>query len=97
MTTVTAPAGVRTPSVSKTPRVMVVWCPDWPIVSAVTRHGLSAADPIAVIEHGEVYACSAAARNEGVRRGMRRRDAAAHCPELTVLEHSQEVDVGVYE
>ena len=97
MTTTTPSVSPVLSGLAETPRVMVVWCPDWPIVSAVTRHGLSAAAPIAVIEHGEVYACSAAARAEGVRRGMRRRDAAAHCPELMVLEHSLEVDVGVFE
>ena len=39
--------------------------------------------PLAVVDHGEVFACSATARVEGVRRGMRRRDASARCPELT--------------
>lgn len=76
---------------------MVIWCPDWPIVAAVARHELSTSDPIAVIEHGEVYACSPAARAQGVKRGMRRRDAAAHCPELVVLDHHPEEDVRVFE
>ena len=59
-----------------TPRVMVVWCPDWPVVAAVAAEELSADDPVAVVAANEVVACSAAARPEGVRRG-RRRDSTA--------------------
>ncbi|WP_061782284.1 Y-family DNA polymerase [Microbacterium hominis] len=70
------------------PRSLVVWVPDWPIV-ALTRDGddpLDADGPIAVFEKGMVVACSAAARAEGVRRRMRRRDAQARCPQLTVVD-----------
>jgi protein ImuB len=78
-------------------RVLVVWCPDWPVISAVTFLGLAPSSPIAIIDHGEVYACSQAARLDGVRRGMRRRDASARCPELTVVDHSLERDVRAFE
>ena len=91
---VTSPASV---GAGQTPRVMVVWCPDWPVVAAVAQHDLPASAPIAVIARGEVYACSPAARAEGVRRGMRRRDASAHCPELLVVDHSPETEVRVFE
>ncbi len=99
MTTLVTPqtSEVSRSSAPEVPRVMVMWCPDWPIVAAVAQHGLPMSEPIAVIEHGEVYACSPAARAEGVRRGMRRRDASAHCPELVVLDHSLENDVRVFE
>ncbi len=101
MSTVITPATVSSeaapPDASTQPRVMVLWCPDWPIVAAVAEQGLPTAAPIAVIERGEVYACSPAAREAGVRRGMRRRDASAHCPELVVLDHSLESDVRVFE
>lgn len=66
-------------------RSMVLWLPDWP-VAALAREG--AVDPeasVAVFEAGEVVACSAAARAEGVRRGLRRRDAQARSPRLTVV------------
>ena len=76
---------------------MVVWVPDWPVVAAVTQSGADQQRPLAVIEHGEVYACSAAARLEGVRRGMRRRDAAARCPELTVLDRAAEHETRTFE
>jgi protein ImuB len=78
-------------------RVLVVWCPDWPVISAVTSLGLVPSSPIAVIDRGEVYACSQAARLDGVRRGMRRRDASARCPELTIVDHSLERDIRAFE
>jgi hypothetical protein len=61
-------------------RQLVVWCPDWPVVAAAAQLGLSSELPLAVFERGEVFACSTMARVEGVRRGMRRRDASARCP-----------------
>ncbi|HZA30212.1 MAG TPA: DNA polymerase Y family protein [Propionibacteriaceae bacterium] len=85
------------PSANADRRVLVVWCPDWPVISAVASLGLVSSSPIAVIDRGEVYACSQAARLDGVRRGMRRRDASARCPELTIVDHSVERDVRAFE
>ena len=85
------------PSANADRRVLVVWCPDWPVISAVASLGLVPSSPIAVIDRGEVYACSQAARLDGVRRGMRRRDASARCPELTIVDHSVERDVRAFE
>ncbi len=73
---------------SAPPRSMVVWVPDWPIV-ALFRDGDDPPEPgapIAVFAKGAVVACSASARAEGVRRGQRRRDAQARCPQLWVVE-----------
>lgn len=78
-------------------RQMVVWCPDWPVVAAATELGLSTQLPLAVFERGEVFACSTMARVEGVRRGMRRRDASARCPELTVLERNEASEIRTFE
>jgi protein ImuB len=78
-------------------RQLVVWCPDWPVVAAATELGLSTQLPLAVFERGEVFACSAIARVEGVRRGMRRRDASARCPELTVLERNEASEIRTFE
>src|SRR4051794_41340324 len=78
-------------------RVMVVWCPDWPVVAAAVQHELSLEAPLAVVERGEVFACSAAARLEGVKRGMRRRDAAARCPELVVVDRVPEAETRSFE
>ena len=84
-------------SSSATPRVMVVWCPDWPVVAAIAAEELSADDPVAVVAANEVLACSAAARLDGVRRGMRRRDAVGRCPELTVVDANEARDLRAYE
>jgi protein ImuB len=80
-----------------TARVMVVWCPDWPVVAACTELRLSEQAPLAVVAANQVVACSSAARAEGVRRGMRRRDAAATCPELVLVEASESRDVRAFE
>src|SRR3954466_7458026 len=64
-------------------RTLVVWCPDWPVVAA----GFTAEVPVAVVHANRVMACSAAARAEGVKRGLRRREAQGRCPGLTVVEH----------
>ena len=50
----------REPEWAGEDRVMVVWCPDWPIVAARTEQELVPDAPIAVISRGEVSACSAA-------------------------------------
>jgi protein ImuB len=78
-------------------RQLAVWCPDWPVVAAATHHGLSSESPLAVFERGEVFACSAAARVEGVRRSMRRRDASARCPELIVVDRNEASEIRTFE
>ncbi|MEU9874293.1 DNA polymerase Y family protein, partial [Actinomadura sp. NPDC048021] len=69
-------------------RVLAAWCPDWP----VTAVGIDAAAPGAVVVRGQVAACSAAARAEGVRRGQRIRDAQRRCPELVVRERDTDAE-----
>jgi protein ImuB len=61
---------------------MVVWCLDWPVVA----HGIDAATPAAVLHANRVVACTPAARDAGIRRGQRRREAQGRCPELELLE-----------
>ena len=101
MTTVLTPPPARTapvpPSTPGPSRVMVAWCPDWPVLAAAAELGLAGSAPIAVIEAGAVRACSEPARRDGVRRGMRRRDATAHCPELVLVPHSPERDARTFE
>jgi protein ImuB len=76
-------------------RTMVVWCPDWPVMAVLAD--LPAGSPAAVLDKGQVLACSPSARTEGVRRGMRRRDAQSRCPELTLAEHRPEADARAFE
>ena len=66
-------------------RVLALWCMDWPAVGAAAAAGLPATDPVAVTLANRVIACSAAARAVGVRRGLRRREAQARCPQLHVV------------
>ncbi|MFI0407347.1 DNA polymerase Y family protein [Actinomadura sp. 3N508] len=74
-------------------RVLVVWCPDWPATAA----GVDAATAGAVIVQGQVAACTAAARAEGVRRGQRLRDAQRRCPELVVRERDLDAEARLFE
>jgi len=74
-------------------RTLAVWCPDWPVIAA----GGSAELPGAVFAGGRVFACSAVARLEGVRRGQRRRDAQSRCPELAVYLHDPSRDTRLFE
>ena len=75
-------------------RTVVVWCADWPIVAA----GIDGrTEPAAVLHANRVVACSAAARAEGVRRGLRRREAQSRCPELPVLGTDVDRDARTFE
>lgn len=76
---------------------MLVWCPDWPVVAAEILGGVPAAGPVAVLHANRVVASSPAARAEGVRRGLRKRDAQSRCPQLTVVEHDPARDMRAFE
>ncbi|MDQ2706741.1 MAG: DNA polymerase Y family protein [Actinomycetota bacterium] len=79
------------------PRVLALWCPDWPMVAATAAEGLPAHRPAAVFSANRVLACSAPARAFGVRRGLRRREAQTRCPELAVLAVDPERDARAFE
>lgn len=74
-------------------RAVVVWCADWPVVAA----GVSAETPAVVLHANRVVACSAAARAEGVRRGLRKREAQGRCPDVTVLADDPDRDARAFE
>jgi protein ImuB len=78
-------------------RVLVVWCPDWSVVAALREAERSPAQPAAVLASGVVEVCNGPARDEGVRRGQRRRDAQARCPELVLLDANHDRDVRHFE
>jgi protein ImuB len=77
--------------------MLVVWCPDWPVVAASMSAALPADTPVAVVAANRVLACSAMARESGVRRGLRRREAQSRCPELVVFANSPERDARSFE
>src|SRR3954452_16258634 len=58
---------------------------DWPAVAALAASDLPPTTPVAVTLANRVIACSASARAAGVRRGLRRRESQARCPELHVV------------
>lgn len=78
-------------------RMLVLWCPDWPVVAACAAAGVAADRPAAVFAANRVRACSAVARGNGVRRGMRRRDAQSRCPDIAVLDWDPGRDARLFE
>ena len=78
-------------------RVMVVWCPDWSVVAALDEAERSPRSPAAVLSANVVEVCNGPARTEGVRRGQRRRDAQARCPELLLLPTNPDRDARAFE
>ncbi|MPY97399.1 MAG: DNA polymerase Y family protein [Actinophytocola sp.] len=78
-------------------RLLVVWCPDWPVTAASVAAGIPVHHPAAVFSANRVVACSATARSNGVRREMRRREAQACCPDLAVLGVDPSRDARLFE
>jgi len=76
---------------------MVVWCPDWSVVAALEEAAAPPRAPAAVLRANVVEVCNGPARAEGVRRGQRRRDAQARCPELLLLPANPERDARAFE
>jgi protein ImuB len=70
---------------------------DWPAVAAATAAGLPAMAPVAVTLANRVVACSPAARAAGVRRGLRRRESQARCPQLHVVTADPDRDARFFE
>ncbi|MEU8085031.1 DNA polymerase Y family protein [Micromonospora sp. NPDC049101] len=79
------------------PRTLLLWCPDWPVLAAEIVDGVPATGPVAVLHANRVVACSERARAEGVRRGLRKREAQGRCPQLTVVEYDPGRDARAFE
>ncbi|MFJ9947235.1 hypothetical protein [Kitasatospora sp. NPDC091207] len=85
-----------------TPRVLVVWCPDWPVVAVEGRADGGRADggsdtPVAVVAGGRILACSEPARAAGVRQGQRLKLAQRLCPALELRERDPEAETRRFE
>lgn len=78
-------------------RLLMVWCPDWPVIAAAAAESLPPQVPAAVAKGTEIVACSAIARAEGVRKGMRKRQAQERCPELRVFDADPARDARLFE
>ena len=74
-------------------RTTVVWCPDWPVIAA----GVLPHEPGAVLHANRVVASTPAARDAGVVRGLRRREAQARCPEVAVFDLDPARDARAFE
>jgi protein ImuB len=74
-------------------RMLVVWCPDWPVQAAGFPYEAS----VAVMGKGRVVACSPAARAEGVTTGLRRREAQRRCTGLVLVDGDPGREARAYE
>ena len=72
---------------------MVVWCADWALVAA----GVAMTVPAVVLHANRVVATTPAARAEGIRTGLRRREAQARCPQVELLDHDPARDARAFE
>ena len=78
-------------------RTLLIWCPDWPVVAAEIVDGVVGDRPVVVLRENRVVACSEAARQEGVRRGLRRREAQSRCPQLVSIDYDAGRDARAFE
>ena len=82
-------------------RTLCVWCPDWPVVVARRADPTLADRPVVVLERGAgglvVRAASSEARADRVRLGLRRREAEARCPGLSVVEADPAAEARAFE
>lgn len=63
----------------------------------MTAAGYAAHVPVVVLHGGRVVVASTGARAEGIRLGLRRREAQARCPEVVVVTHDPDRDAREYE
>ncbi|MBO9626530.1 MAG: DNA polymerase Y family protein [Microbacterium sp.] len=71
-------------------RVLVLWFPDWPLRAAL---GVAPPHPpTALVQANTIVACTASAREHGVRTGQRRRVAQGRLSSLRILPHDPAAD-----
>ena len=93
----TVPTSTVPASVSRAVRTAVLWVPDWPVVAAMAAGQAEVHQSVAVHDGRRITAVSALARTQGVRRGMRRRQAQECCPELVLLTVDEGRDARTFE
>jgi protein ImuB len=74
-------------------RHVVLRCAHWSVIAS----GAALDTPVAVVADHRVVAASRPARAEGVRIGLRRRDAQARCPSITLIDHDPDRDARRFE
>ncbi|SCF18787.1 protein ImuB [Micromonospora echinospora] len=90
-------AGQPATDPSRATRTLLLWCPDWPVVAAEIVEGVPATGPVVVLHANRVVACSERARADGIRRGLRKREAQGRCPGLTVVDYDPARDTRAFE
>lgn len=79
-------------------RLLVLWCPDWPVVAARAEDStLGANSPIVLTHAGVITHCSAPARSRGARVGQRLRDAQATAPDIVAVAADSDRDQRVWQ
>jgi protein ImuB len=73
-------------------RVAVLWCPDWPVVAHRRPD-----EAVVVVHANRVVAASSSARDHGIVRGLRRREAQSRCPGVVVLERDLDLEARAFE
>ena len=74
-------------------RMVTVWCPDW----AVTAAGCPPGIPAAVMRAHRVVARTAAAADQGIIVGQRRRQAQQRCPDVMLFDDDPARDARAFE
>jgi protein ImuB len=67
------------------------------VIAAEIVEGVAATGPVAVLHANRVIACSPRARADGIRRGLRKREAQGRCPGLAVVEYDPARDTRAFE
>ena len=75
------------------PRLVTVWCPEWPTIAA----GVPPDQPAAVFRSNRVIARTPGAAAAGVEAGARRRAAQGACHQLLILDHDPDRDARQFE
>ena len=78
-------------------RTAALWVPDWPVLTAMLVAEMSPHLPAVVMSSNRVVAASASARATGIRRGMRKRTAQSHCPQVVLLPADEARDAVLFE
>ena len=85
------------------PRCAVVHTPAWPLVAAVMNGAVGRGpvfDPdhaLVMLRSQRVHCCSPTAWSDGVRPGMRRRQAQGACPHAVLVDDDPDRDARCFE
>ncbi|AZA10781.1 Y-family DNA polymerase [Corynebacterium gerontici] len=76
-------------------RTLALWFPDWPVQAAIMQGLAQPRTPVMLAAHHRITVCNGAARAQGVRRGMRAREAQA-ISSATLLDAEETRDAAVF-